>query len=196
MESLLKITPEFYDSDCGECGCGTYSGLNVQQTTLADEISKMSDYHLHQLGLVRVKPDVNKEFDKLAVTTLKQHGWVHAANATTRAEKKVLEQKFWILNENGKAYAYYDPKFAALDLDDLPDELIKRLAEGAEIVQKVTAKSVLKDKDYKRLKEVQAKKAEAAKKAAETKKLKAEAKKLKQIEEAKKLLEEAGELKQ
>lgn len=188
---LLKIEPE-YEGDYEQ---SYVNRLRYEEVTIGDMLKKMSDYELQQYGLVRINPDENKKIGHYAVQALKQAGWAHAAAAKTREERKVLDQKFYILNEKGSKYAYYDPMFAVLDMDGISDELMKRLVEGAEIVQKVRTKSVLSAKDYKRFKTIQKKMEAAKKKAADSKAAKIAKKKQKEIEAAKKLLAEAGEVK-
>jgi hypothetical protein len=197
MDTILKLVPEFYDADCMECGCGTYSGMRVEQTSVGALVAGLNDYELYQLGLVRVKPDADKKMNPTAINTLKQHGWVHAASAEDRAKRKELEQKFYLLNKQGSKYLFHYTSVNEMDLDDVRDDYLKLIAAGsAEIVQKVTPKSVLSEKDQKRLKTLETQKVASAKKAAEGRKAKAEAKKQKEIEKAKKILEEAGELNQ
>jgi hypothetical protein len=193
---LLRIKPSFYGPDCYDCGCGTYDGMTHESVTETQIVSEMNEYQLSQLGLVKVTPDDNKKMSKTALDTLKQKGWVFAASVEDRAKRKEMEQKFYILNENGKPYSYYNPTFGELDLDNLDENQIAALADGAKIVQVVTAKSVLSENDYKRYQKVKKQKEEAAAKKKQTKEQKEQAKKLKEIEKAKKLLAEAGELKE
>lgn len=193
---LIQITPRYDGYDCGDCGCGTFSGFNHEETSVESLLNKMDEWQLKNLGLVRVSPDANKKMSATAIMTLKNHGWVHAASAESRAKKKELEQKFHLFVKQGSSYLSYYTQFSELDLDNVTDEQLKQLAGNAEIVQKVTAKSVLSEKDYKRLKAIEKAKAEAAEKKAKTEKTKAAKKKAKEIEAAKKLLEEAGELSQ
>lgn len=191
---ILRIVPEYYGCDCHECGCGTMDGIKHESVSVDQLIRELNDYQLQALGLVRVQADSKKNVSDAAQQTLKLYGWVHAASEEDRAKRKELEQKFYILNEKGTPYSWNNPTFKQLDMDNLSEDTLKQLADGAEIVQKVSEKSVLKEAEYKKYLTAKKQKAEAAKKRAEASKAKAEAKKLKEIEKAKKILEAAGHL--
>lgn len=183
------------NSDAYEECCYGDPQIKFKELSIGDIIASMNEYDLYAHGLVRVKKDSKKgnKHDKLAVKLLKEQGWVHLDSAKSRAERKALENEFYILNENGNNWSTYNPKFKKIDLDPIQDEYLDSLAFGSILVQKVSTKSVLTDADYKKFStRVKAKKIkEAAKKA----KLKASAekKKQKEIENAKKILAEAGE---
>lgn len=196
MNLILRIKPTFYGCDCMNCGCGELDGITHESVTETQIVGEMNEYTLSLLGLVRVTPDSLKKMSKIATDTLKQHGWAHVSTVKDRAEKKAMEQEFYILNEDGKPFSSYDPKFGKLDLDNLTDHNIEALANGAKIVQVVTAKSVLSEKDYDRYRRTKQKKEESAAKKKLTKEQKLAAKKQKEIEKAKQLLKEAGELKE
>jgi hypothetical protein len=185
----LRITPEYdgYEDS-------SVNDVRIEKVTQEQVLAEMQDYYLNTIGLLRIGEDEKKKLSPYAVDALKKRGWVHKASALTRAEKKAVEQKFYIINEQGQAYAYYNPKFAELDMDNLSDDIIKALANGGEIFQKVTYKSVLSPKDYKRLLTARSKKKAAIQKAKAAKATKEAKKKAKEIEKAKKLLEEAGEI--
>jgi hypothetical protein len=193
-ELLLKITP-LYDEggDCGECGGNTYFSFKHEEVSLADLIKGLKDYELQQYGLVRITPDSKGEFDHYTLKAMKNHGWVHAASTKDRAERKQLEQEFHLLDTVPSPYSYMN-KFQLLDMDNVDGNQLEKIANGARIVQTVTPKSVLADKDYKKLQALRKKKEEAAARRKANKQANEEKKKQKEIEKAKKILEEAGEL--
>jgi regulator of protease activity HflC (stomatin/prohibitin superfamily) len=131
---------------------------------------------------------------KETIEYLKAKGWVHPSTVKGRNERKAMEQKFWVMDKKGDGYIWSRPAFAELDLDNLSDDRIKQLADGAEIVQKVTAKSVLPDKTYQKVLTARKAKEALAQKRKENADKRAAKKKAKEIAEAKKLLQEAGEL--
>ena len=191
---VILITPNYDEGDdCYECGCSRtgFVGFKHEAVTVEELVDRMQEHELHLRGLVRVKP-VGGEVGGIAVNTLKQHGWVHAPSVEDRAKRKEMEQKFFILAKNSSPYS--PTTFHELDMDNLTDQQIEQIADGAQIVQKVTPKSVMSEANYKRLKAVEKRKTEAAAKKAETKKAVAEKKRNAEIAKAKKLLKEAGEL--
>lgn len=186
---LLLLTPEYdeYSEDQAP------TGVKVEETYLGDLINKLSDYELFQHGLVRVKPKDPKkkepEFDELATTTLKMHGWVHLSTVKDRAERKKFTDKFWIRD---RIYSH----IRQIDLDKISDHDLSNLAAGCSLMQEVETDSVLTEKDRDKV----AKKKKANEKAAAARAAKAKEaaalKEKKKIERAKKILKEAGQLKE
>lgn len=184
-------------ADC--YGDDSYSGdceLGHKEVTLKQLLNRASDFELQQMGLVRLALDKTKPVTEAAAKTLRAFGWSRPDVAKNREEKKAMEEEYYILDENGKPYwMNYNPKFAKIDLDDLKDDTLIQLANGARIVQKVSARSVLKDSDYKKYLAQKKKKEDAAERAKKSKETKEQNKLKKQIENAKKILMEVGELK-
>lgn len=190
---LLRIKMEYdqYDEYCD--GDVSAIGLRHQEVSILDLLNEMKPWDLFQHGVLRIDP--NKfELDKDAITHLKMLGWVHAATVKGRNEKKELENKFFLLDEKGDNKYYKQPRFEPADLDNLLEHQIAALAKGGEIVQKVSLKSVLSDKDYQRYLNAKKKNEEAAKKKKASAKLKEEKKREKEIAKAKKILAELGEM--
>lgn len=194
QEILLRIKSTVDYSGCYYPDDTPSSLLSYEETTIDDLINGMSDYQLGQFGIHRLKIEKSgKSLSKETKKILSDLGWRHYAHAEERHEKKVLEDKYFIMNPQGKLYSWNDPKFEEIDVDQLTDAQIDRLAKGAKIVQAVSAKSVLSTSQYQRLKDKKDKIAEAAEKKRLSKQKREENKKQKLIEKAKKLLEESGE---
>jgi len=192
MDKLLKISANRDYCECDGC-CGCEIEPKVEEVYLTQLMNEMSDWELQSHGFCRVKVDPKtKTLPQTTVNTLKQHGWVHASSAKTRAEKKVLEEEYWYLESNATPYG---SRFIRLDMDNVQDHILDQLADGAKIVQVVSVKSVLPDAQYQRYLKAKEKKEVAAKAKKEKNKEKLAAKKQAEIDKAKRLLKEVGELK-
>lgn len=188
-EQIFRAVAEHEgDGEDGYVSCS----IKLQEVELSTLLQEANSFMLSQLGFICIDP--KKGLSQEAVAYLKQHGWVHPSTVKNAVERKELEQQFWIMDKKGEAYPWYKPAFAELDLTNITDDRLKQLADGAQIVQKVTPKSVLPDKDYKRLQTLKKQKEEAAKKKKENAAKREAAKKQKEIEHAKQLLKDAGEL--
>jgi hypothetical protein len=187
-EVLLRVYSEheYEEGDVDSCT------LKTEQIDLSQLLRETDSYTLFQMGFITIDP--KKGLSKEAIAHLKQHGWVHASTIKSQNERKELEQKFWLMDRKGDGYPWYKPAFVEIDLNDVSDGQIQQLASGAEIVQKVSPKSVLHNKVYQQVQTTKKAKEAAANKRKETDKKRAEKKKLKEIEQAKKVLKEAGEL--
>lgn len=185
-EKLLKVVAEHEGMDDPLCT------LKVEETNLDSLLAETNSFTLFQMGFIQIDP--KKGLTKEGIEYLKQQGWVHPSTIQSRNERKNMEQKFWLMDQKGDGYAWSRPAFAELDLDNVSDDRIQRLANGAEIVQKVSPKSVLPPKAYQRLETVKKARQAAAQKRKESAEQRAAKKKAKEIAEAKKLLQEAGEL--
>ena len=190
---LLRIKHETDGYDDGESGT-----IKYEQVELIDLVKEIADYALSNVGLMRVSAAQGKTLSPQAIAFLKQHGWVHAATVKKVAEKKVLEQEFYLLDRAAKAtmgLGYYrQPKFQSIDLSNITDDQIAQLANGAQIVQVVSTKSVLSDSALKKVAAKKKQKEEAAQRSKETAAKREARKKQREIEKAKKFLQEVGEL--
>jgi len=176
-----------------------YDG-SVIETQLTQEIvtfdqllKEQSDYAFKCRGYMLIDAKNNK-IDQKTADLLRSHGWIHIDTAKSREERKVVEQEYYLLDEEGKNSYYYDPKFTKVDIDNLTEDQLKQLAKSGKIVQVVGPKSVLPATQYKKLqsKRQQLEDKKLTSKLAADKK--AQKKKLAEISAAKKLLEEAGEV--
>lgn len=194
QDTYLKLSPTYNGCDCYDCGCQEVTGVTAQPQTIEDIIKGLSESDLYRLGLIRLTPGADGKLDKMAVTTLRKCGWAHPEAALNREEKKAMEQEYYLLdtdpNHHGYAYQYVN-KLTLVDLDNIHDNHLDKLANGAKIGQIVTAKSVLPDAAYKRYQAALRRKEEAAVRRKEASKAKEEAKKRREIEKAKKILEDA-----
>jgi hypothetical protein len=187
-EILIRVKAHYeedYDGSRGD------TDLRQEVVTIEELMREQPEYMFQWKGYVMVDPK-NGKIDQKTAELLRSHGWVHADTAKDREERKVLEQEYYLLDEQGKQSYFYEPKFSKIDIDNLTDEQLKQLARSGKIVQVVGPKSVLPPAQYKKLqtKREQLEKQKAAAKEAAVKK--AEKKKQKEIAAAKKLLEEAG----
>ena len=187
-EILIRVkTVDEYDSyDCD---------LVHEQVTFEQLLGEQCSYSLKDIGYIKINVDKSANLSKEAIKYLREYGWSHVNSAKNREEKKVLTQKYYLVDELGHSYNYSSlPRFKEIDLNDVSDDQIKQLAKGGDIVQSVTLKSILSAKDYKKL-ETQ-KKANKAKvdEAKATKKKKSKITKEKALDKARKLLQEAGEV--
>jgi transposase len=164
--------------------------ITLEPTTVGSILETLNAYDLSLHGLIKVDP---KGLSKESIDALKEMGWVHPSTVKSRNERKELEQHFWLLVASGNYGSY--PTFEKLDLDNISDYQIEKLVErNGDIVQKVSVKSVLPEKAYKRYLAAKKKKEEKdLKKKLSAEKKKAE-KKAKEVAQAKQLLIEAGEL--
>lgn len=186
-EQIFRVVTE-HEGDESYVSCH----IKLQEVELGTLLKETPSYVLAQHGFIGI--DQKKGLSEEAIAYLKQHGWVHASTVKDANERKELEQQFWIMDKKGDPYPYYKPAFAELELTNISDDRLQQLASGAQIVQKVTPKSVLPEKDYKRLQTIKKQKEEAAKKRKETAAKREAAKKQKEIERAKQVLKDAGEL--
>ena len=173
---------------------GSCSGVEMRHEVVTFEqlLKEQPEYVFQCRGYMLVDPKQGKINQKTA-DFLRGHGQVHADTAKDREERKVVEQEYYLLDEEGKHNYFYEPKFSKVDIDNLTEEQLKQLARSGKIVQVVGPKSILPPAQYKKLqaKREQLEKQKIAAKAAAYKK--AANKKAKEIAAAKKLLEEAGE---
>jgi hypothetical protein len=194
MSLLLKITPITEErDDCQYCSHDEFVGFKHEEVELSTLIKELSPNQLMNLGLMRITAEKDKKPDELAVMTLKKWGWVHAETIKDRAERKQMEEEFYLLEGLNQGLSYSYGNLYKLDLDNVSPNIISKLGHQAKIVQVVNPKTVLKESDYKKLETEKKRRQEAAKKASEAKKVVAEKKRLAKIEKAKKILAEAGE---
>ena len=180
-----RVEHDYYDGDVGSVD------LIQEQVTVDQIISEQHDYLLKSRGFAMIDPKGGK-LKKETIDLLRHHGWVHAETASSREEKKVVEQEYYILDELGKQYSYSEPKIKKIDIDDLTEDQLKQLARSAKIVQCVAPKSVLPPAQYKKLQTKRKQLEEQREQAKLMVAKKAANKKAKEIAAAKKLLEEAG----
>lgn len=189
MDEILIRVKAHYEEDYD----GSRGDVDLRQevVTIEQLMAEQRDYMFQWKGYVMVDPKHGK-IDQKTAELLRSYGWVHKDTAKDREERKLVEEEYYLLDEEGKGY-FSEPKFAKIKIDDLTEEQLKQLARSAKIVQVVGPKSVLSASEYKKLqaKRDQLEKQKAAAKLAAAKK--AEKKKAKEIAAAKKLLEEAGE---
>lgn len=185
-EMLIRVKArceEDYDGRCSDIE------LNHEVVTIDQLLSEQQDYLFQYRGYALINPK-NGKISKNTIDLLRSTGWIHAQTAENREERKVVEQEYYLLDEQGGNY--YQPRFVKIDIDNLTDDQLKQLARSAKIVQVVGPKSVLSESQYKKLqtKREQLENQRLAAKEAAAKK--AAKKKEKEIAAAKKLLEEAG----
>lgn len=182
MEKILKIEADSsYDNE-------VY--LNVVETSIGEELLKMPEYELESLGLIRIS-DAKGNFPEYSAKTLCGLGWLNAETAKKLSDKKVLEEKYYLL-QNATSYGF--GKMFEIDPTTIDSYTINHICQGALIVQKVDPKSVLSESGLKQLKAYEKVEKQKKEKANKQKALREEKKKRKEIENAKKLLQEAGEL--
>lgn len=187
-EILIRVK-SYYEEDYD----GSRSDVDLRHEVVSIEqlFAEQRDYMFQWRGYVMVDPKHGK-IDQKTADLLRSFGWVHADTAKDREERKVIEQEYYLVDEEGKGY-FSEPKFSKINIDNLTEEQLKQLARSGKIVQVVSPKSVLSASEYKKLqtKKDQLEKQKAAAKLSAAKK--AEKKKAKEIAAAKKLLEEVGE---
>ena len=182
---LIKVQANLEGNECYECGSTGFVNLSHHEVTIGELLNEMNATDLMRYGLIRVKIGKDKPLDHESVNILKSYGWANAAAAKNAAEKKELEQKFYIVDtDRGLIHSF--------TIDDINDNKIDGLANGKKIVQVVSTKSVLLEKDYKRVKAKKAELEEIAKKKKEQREEKEKKRKLAAIEKAKKILKEAN----
>ena len=171
------------------------SELSYKEVTLEELLDEQCAYSLKSMGYIKINIK-SGNFDKKTIKYLREQGWSHVEATKKREEKKVLKQKYYLIDKNGDKYGFSTcPKFKEINLDELSNEEIKQLArKDTEIVQALTLKSILSSKDYKKVQTQKDQNTAKIEKAKITKEKKAKVKKEKQLKEAKKLLQEAGEI--
>ena len=187
-EILIRVK-----AHCEEDYDGSRSDVDLRHevVTIQQLIAEQRDYMFQWMGYVMIDPKHGK-IDQKTADLLRSFGWVNKDTAKDREERKVVEEQYYLLDEQGKGY-FSEPKFAEIDIENLTEDQLKQLARSAKIVQVVGPKSVLSASEYKKLqtKRDQLEKQKAAAKLSAAKK--AEKKKAKEIAAAKKLLAESGE---
>lgn len=160
--------------------------------TIDQLLTEQQDYLFQYRGYALIDPKKGK-IDKKTVDLLRSHGWIHAETAESREEKKVAEQEYYLVDQQGDSYC--EPKVAKNDIENLTEVQLKQLARSGRIVQAVGPKSVLSASEYKKLqtKREQLERQRAAAKEVAAKK--AEKKRAKEVAAARKLLEEFGVVK-
>lgn len=181
-EILIRVTShhdDYYGDD-----------IKQEQVTVEQLMDEQGEYLLKSRGYAKIDPKgkINRE----TVELLRKFGWVHAETAASREDKKVVEQEFYLLDEQVNNYRYGEAKFCKIDLDNLTDDQLKRLARSAKIVQCVAPKSVLPQVQYKKLQTKRKQLEDMRGRTKEMAEKKAAKKKEREIAAAKKLLEEAG----
>lgn len=182
----IKADEEYDDYE------GNYVNVHLkhEQVTFQELLDENKTYLFSYHGFAMIDP--KKGITKETAELLRNHGWVHKDTAVDREERKVVEQEYYLLDENGKNSYYFEPKFSKINIDNLTDDQLKQLAKSGKIVQVVSAKSILPDSQYKKLQTKKKQIEEQKTKASLTAAKKLAKKKAKEIENAKKLLEESG----
>lgn len=167
--------------------------ISTKQMTFSELVQETNDNELLGYDLLRIGKQVDGKISDLAQQRLRQHGWINKDGALKANEKKVMEERFYLMKEPDHFGLRH---FEEIDPNSLTMMQEHYLSEGAKIVQVVEPKSVLSKSAYKNLKAAQDKKEEAARKRKEAEEARKKKDKVKELERARKLLAEAGELPQ
>ncbi len=181
---LLIETEEYYEYD-GNC-CDP--GIEIRDLTLG-ELAKSNNYEL-KAELQNIVLQVLEDDDEGLRDVLRRKGWVNIKEIEDREQKLKAAKQYYMITDR--------QRFVAIDLINVPEYVVRQLAqEKVQVVQAITKPSLKKclsakqrkiyEHELARLKTAKEKKAATAddrrkKKAA------------KELEKARKVLEKAGEL--
>jgi hypothetical protein len=185
-EMLIRIKAECDTEYDGSCG-GTQMSHEI--VTLDQLIKENNEYFFNCFGYAVINPKSGK-IDKKTADVLRSHGWVHKDTIADREEKKLFEQEYYLLDEGNNYFG--EPKYVKIDVDNLTDDQLQKIARSSKIAQAVDPKSVFSDSQNKKLQTKKNQIEEQKQKAKLSAEKKAAKKKAKEIEAAKKLLAEAG----